>query len=88
MKKLLFCLLLAAGLMSVPGNSFAKKMPPPPDTVLNPVQQQDIERGINDLVRYQEERRAKQKKEAMIRISIGAALLVVLVIGLRRRRKK
>jgi hypothetical protein len=52
---------------------------------------QDLEmmqRNLDSLMRVQKERDAKQKKAAMIRIGIGVAFLVILVIGLLRRRKK
>jgi hypothetical protein len=36
----------------------------------------------------QQSRRAKEKKGAMIRIGVGLLLLVVLVVGWRRKSKK
>ena len=44
--------------------------------------------GLQLLMKQQNERRAKEKKAAMIRIGIGVLFLVILVIGLRRKRKK
>jgi hypothetical protein len=35
-----------------------------------------------------EKRKAKEKRAAMLRIGIGAGFLVILVVGLMRRRKK
>jgi hypothetical protein len=43
--------------------------------------------GINYLMKLQEERKAKQRKEAIIRIGIGIIFLAVLIFGLRRRAK-
>jgi hypothetical protein len=94
MKKLFFYILLLAVLNAVPFTTFAKKIPPADtivamDTAAPPQEyNNDFAKGLNDLVRIQEQRRAKEKKAAMIRIGIGVAFLVVLVIGLSRRRKK
>jgi hypothetical protein len=91
MKKILYILLLAV-LICNSTPSLAQE-PAPADTlitptVITPVNQQEISSGLESLMRYQEERRAKEKKAAMIRIGIGVALLIVLVIGLSRRKKK
>jgi len=48
----------------------------------------ETERGINALVQMQKERNEKQKRQAYIRIGLGLLFLVVLVVGLLRRRKK
>ncbi len=45
-------------------------------------------RHLEALMRDQEARRAKEKTGAMIRIGVGLLLLVVLVVGWRRKRKK
>ena len=50
--------------------------------------QESISRNMESLLQLQKELNAKKKKAAMIRIAIGLSLLVVLVIGLRRRGKK
>ncbi len=50
--------------------------------------QENISRNVNGLLQLQKEQNARQKKAAIIRIAIGVALLVVLIIGWRRRRKK
>ncbi len=47
----------------------------------------DISRNMDGILRLQREQKAKQKKAATIRIAIGVALFVVLIIGLKRRRK-
>ena len=44
-------------------------------------------RNLNAIYEIQKERDKKQKRNAMIRIGIGVALLVVLVIGVMRRKK-
>jgi len=53
---------------------------------------EDMERlnqnSINYFAQLSKERRAKQKRDAIIRIAIGVALFIVLIIGLRRRRVK
>lgn len=50
--------------------------------------QENISRNLNGLLQIQKENNARQKKAAIIRIVIGVALLVVLIIGWRRKRKK
>ena len=45
------------------------------------------QRGLDYLLELQKEQRAKQKRNAIVRISIGVVLLIVLFIGLRRRKK-
>ena len=64
------------------------------DSVQNPVVYQDsqalkeeMERNTNNLVRFQKERNASQKKAAFIRIAIGIGFLIILIIGLMRRRR-
>jgi hypothetical protein len=49
---------------------------------------EDMDRNINNLVELQTNLHAREKRNAMIRISIGVALLIVLVIGLRRKTGK
>jgi len=46
------------------------------------------ERNLNYLLEMQKERRAKEKKNAIIRIAIGLGFFIILIIGLRRRRAK
>lgn len=45
-------------------------------------------RNLEALLKEQQGRRAKEKTGALIRIGVGLLLLVVLVVGLRRKRKK
>ncbi|MES1223859.1 MAG: hypothetical protein ABUT20_50655 [Bacteroidota bacterium] len=45
-------------------------------------------RSADYFVRLQKERRAAEKKNALIRIGIGIAFLILLIFGLRRRVKK
>jgi hypothetical protein len=49
---------------------------------------EDMRRSTEYFVQLQKENRAKQKRAAIQRIIFGGAMLVVLVIGLMRRRKK
>lgn len=49
--------------------------------------QYNFSSNLDSLVRLQKEQREKKKKQAMIRIAIGVALLALLIIGLRRRKK-
>ena len=56
---------------------------------IKPVQTlENISQNFDWILQLQKEQRAKQKKAAIIRIAIGIGLLVVLVIGLRRKGKK
>jgi hypothetical protein len=48
----------------------------------------DMERNISGLVEMQNTRRNREKRNAMIRIGIGVAFLIVLVIGLSRKKVK
>ena len=48
---------------------------------------ENISRNVDGILQLQKEQRAKQKRAAWIRISIGIILLGVLVVGLRRRKK-
>ncbi|MBC7874453.1 MAG: hypothetical protein H7Y01_10675, partial [Ferruginibacter sp.] len=50
--------------------------------------EEDMSRNINGILQLQKEQKARQKKAAMVRIGIGAGFLVILVIGLSRRRRK
>lgn len=45
-------------------------------------------RNLEALMKEQQARRAKEKTAAMIRIGVGLLLLVVLIVGWRRKRKK
>ena len=49
---------------------------------------QMTERSVNAYAEYAREQRAKQKKKAIIYLSIGILGLVVLVVGLRRNARK
>jgi hypothetical protein len=54
-------------------------------------QQQEFERmnaSLNSFAELQREQRAKQKRQTFIRIGIGVAFLILLIVGLRRRAKK
>ena len=47
-----------------------------------------FQRNNNYLLEMQKERRAREKKGAIIRIAIGIGFLIILIFGLRRRVKK
>jgi predicted PurR-regulated permease PerM len=49
---------------------------------------ENFDRNINSLLEVQKNRRAKEKRGAMIRIGIGVAFLIVLIIGLRKKATK
>lgn len=44
--------------------------------------------NLDQLIKMQKEREAKQKRSAIIRIAIGVLLLLLMFIGLMRKRKK
>ena len=56
--------------------------------IVNTQMDESLRHGNDYFLQLQQERRAKEKKAAMIRISIGIFFLVILVAGLRRRIKK
>lgn len=47
-----------------------------------------VSRSGETILEFQREQDARQKKAALVRIAIGAGFLVLLIIGLLRRRKK
>ena len=49
--------------------------------------QENISRNMNGILQLQKERNAKEKRGAFLRIGIGISFLVLLFIGLRRRKK-
>lgn len=65
-------------------DSIAKTLPDTNTIQVKP----DIDRNMNYILELQKERKAKQKRNAIIRIAIGIGFLILLVIGLRRRSKK
>ena len=50
--------------------------------------EEDSQRNMDYILQLQKERRAKEKRNAIIRIGIGLIFFVVLIVGLRRRRLK
>lgn len=50
--------------------------------------QSEASRNIDSILQLQEERKAKQKKAAFIRIALGLGFLIVLIIGLSRKKRK
>ena len=76
-------------------DSTVKKLQHFKDSVANALQiieykqtQENISRSMEGILQIQKEHRAKQKKDAIVRIAIGLAFLILLVIGLKRKRKK
>ena len=50
-------------------------------------QNRDAVQGLNNLLEYQKEQRARQKKQAFLYIGLGIFFLIVLIVGLMRRKK-
>lgn len=50
--------------------------------------QQSMNSNINSLLRMQKENRERERKASIRRIAFGVAMLVILIIGLNRRRRK
>jgi len=50
--------------------------------------QEDISRNVNDIIQLEQEQQQRKKNSAMVRIGIGLSLLVVLFVGLMRKRRK
>jgi hypothetical protein len=57
------------------------------DSMKSANENRDITQGLNNLMQYQKEQRAKQKKQAFIYIGLGIFFLIVLIVGLMRRKK-
>ena len=77
------------------GDSVGLRLEKLKDSALQIYQQLDtseisknINRNVGDILQLQKEQKAKQKKAAVIRIVIGIVMLVVLIIGLRRKTVK
>lgn len=47
----------------------------------------DVSRNMDNFLQIQKEQNTKQKKGAIIRIAIGIAFLLLLIFGLKRRKK-
>jgi Flp pilus assembly protein TadB len=56
------------------------------------IEKEDLDRinrqSVDFFVRYQKEQRARQKKQAILYLCLGGFFLVVLIVGLRRKRKR
>ena len=65
-------------------DSLLKALPAPDSNTIK----ENFDRNITGLLELQKKQRAKEKRGAMIRIGIGIALLIVLIIGLRRKTVK
>ena len=100
MEKLLLLLFLfiAAEGLAQSGDSISVKPGRSQDTVQTTVPasdsvmvSEDMERNVSNLLSLQKNlqaRKAKEKRNAMIRIGIGVGLLIILIIGLRRKTVK
>jgi amino acid permease len=97
MKKLLLLLLLLIALKgsAQTGDSMPVKPEKINDSLLSTVPaadslvlSDDIDRNVSSILRMQNDRRAKEKRNAMIRIGIGIAFFIILIIGLRRKTAK
>jgi len=49
---------------------------------------ENFDRNITNILELQKGHRAREKRNAMIRIGIGIAFLIILIIGLRKKRVK
>lgn len=58
---------------------------PAPDSIAI---KENIDRNITGLLELQKKQRVKEKRGAIIRIGIGVAFLIILIIGLRRKTVK
>jgi hypothetical protein len=58
------------------------------DKGLNKIDKDQMRNNFNSFLQMQKERKAKENRQAYIRIGIDIAFLIVLVVGLMRRRKK
>ena len=69
------------------GDSISIKLPPSDSVMRN----EDMERNVSNLLSLQKSlraREAREKRNAITRIGIGVALLIILIIGLRRKSVK
>lgn len=48
----------------------------------------NVQNNVNRLLEIQEENKDRQRRAAVTRLAIGAALLALLIVGLMKRRKK
>lgn len=76
---------LPADIQTIQTDSLMKKKS---ENRFNKIDKEQMKRNLDSFLQMQKERKAKEKKQAFIRIGIGIAFLVILVIGLSRRRKK
>ncbi len=103
MKKLLLALFLfitAKGMAQhgdtiknklIPGDSISVKVQTTIPSSDSFMRNEDMERNISNLLSLQksiEARKTKEKRNAMYRIGIGVAFLIILIIGLRRKTVK
>ena len=58
------------------------------DSMKNASMNNESMQGLDNLLRYQQEQRDKQRKQALLYIGLGVFFLVVLIVGITRRRTK
>lgn len=57
------------------------------DSINKQMIERQTQQSIDFFVQMQKERKAKEKRDAIIRIAIGLVFLVVFIVGILRRRK-
>ena len=58
------------------------------DEGFNKSDQDQMRNNLDSFLQMQNERRAKQKRQAILYIAIGIGFLIIMIIGLMRHRKK
>lgn len=78
----------------IPDNSTVKKLEEIKDSAINSIKVIEENKGkenfslnVEAIQQIQKEQKTKSKNAALIRIGIGVVFLVLLIIGLRRRKK-
>jgi hypothetical protein len=87
---LLLILFISVEVLAQPGDTIKKNRVeqttvPASDSLMR---NEDMERNVSNLLRLQKSiqaREAKEKRNALTRIGIGIALLIILIIGFRRK---
>ena len=57
------------------------------DSMKTPNMYKESLQGVDNLLRYQKEQKAKQRKQAFLYIGLGIFFLIVLIVGVLRRTK-
>ena len=58
------------------------------DSIYNSLEEKRNQRNLEQFMAMQKEQQAKQKKQMWIRIGLGIFFLIILIVGIMRRRKK